>query len=88
MVFGLKYGRPRGEPGVCPASGKAVELSKEFMNRFKSRCDGALLCKDLRGFDVSTPEGRKERDRRRESGTMPDCSKFIKDAAEILEEIL
>jgi len=87
MVFGLKYGRTRVEEG-SPENGKAMVLSKELMNRFKARNHGNIYCKDLRGFDVSTPEGMSERNRRIQNNTLPCCLKYIKDAVEIIDDLL
>lgn len=85
MIIGLKYGQIKSEDKQ--AREKTINLSKELMAKFKSD-NGTLLCKDLRGFDVSTPEGREERDRRKKNGTMPDCYKFVRNAAETMEELL
>jgi len=85
MIIGLKYGQVKSEDKQ--ARQKTIKLSKELMAGFQSH-NGTLLCKDLRGFDVSTPEGREERDRRKKNGTMPDCYKFVQNAAEIMEKIL
>ena len=85
MIIGLKYGQVKSEDKQSRQ--KTIKLSKELMARFESD-NGTLLCKDLRGFDVSTPEGREERDRRKKNDTMPDCYKFVQNAAEIMEELL
>ena len=87
MVFGLKYGRTRVEEG-SPEDGKAMALSRELMNRFKARNHGNIYCKDLRGFDVGTPEGMRERNTRIRNNTLPCCWKYIRDAVEILDDYL
>jgi C_GCAxxG_C_C family probable redox protein len=87
MVFGLKYGRTRVEEGL-PENRKAIALSKELMERFKARNQGNIYCKDLLGFDVSTPKGMRERNSRIRNNTLPCCWKYIKDALEILDDFL
>ncbi len=43
-------------------------------------------CKELLGYDISTPEGNKIITEKNFHDTL--CSKFIKDAIEIVEKIL
>jgi hypothetical protein len=55
------------------------------MDSFRER-NGSLLCRELLGADVSTPEGIavvREKDLFRTI-----CPTFVKDAAELLENIL
>ena len=83
MVIGLKYGKTRKDDDDCRE--RTYALAQEFMDAFQDR-NGSLLCRELLGVDVSTPEGIaavRERDLFRTA-----CPKFVKDAGEILEEIL
>ena len=48
--------------------------------------NGSIRCKEILGADLSTPEGKKAAN----DGNLflTACPKFVRDAAEILEEIL
>lgn len=83
MVIGLKYGRVRAEDNA--AKEKTYQLVQEFVKRFKAR-NQSILCKELLGADMSTPEGLKLAVEKNLPHTA--CPKLIRDAAEILEEIL
>ena len=83
MVLGLKYGRTRAEDNA--AKEKTYQLVQEFAKRFKAR-NGTLVCRELLGVDMGTPEGIKAMIEKNLHATA--CPKFVKDAAEILEEIL
>ena len=83
MVIGLKYGKTKaGDEG---AREKTYESVGEFMKRFKSR-HGSLLCRELLGYDLSNPEERTTASEKGLFTTL--CPQFVKDTAEILEEIL
>jgi len=83
MLIGLKYGRVRADDQE--AKERTYGLVTEFVKRFKAR-NGSIVCKELLGYDLSTPEGRRLIE---EKGLIPTlCPKFVKDAAEIIEEIL
>ena len=82
MVLGLRFG------GATPdreAKERIYTKIREFADRFKAR-NGSLACKDLLRYDISTPEGY-EIDKERGLLTTT-CPKFVRDAAEILEEML
>jgi len=82
MVLGLKFG------AVSPdreAKERVYAKIREFADRFKAR-NGSLLCRDLLGCDISTPEGYEVAKEKRLVSTT--CPKFVRDAAEILEEML
>ncbi|MDR2017644.1 MAG: C-GCAxxG-C-C family protein [Syntrophobacterales bacterium] len=83
MVIGLAFGRTKAEDK------NTVELTNrvtdQFIERFKKR-NFTLRCSELLGCEVGTPEGMKflkEHNLRERL-----CSHFVKDAAEILEELL
>ena len=83
MVIGLKYGSIKADD--VQAKEKAYGLVREFVNLFESR-NGSIECTRLLGCDLSTPEGRMFA---REKNLFTSvCPKFIRDAAEILEQIL
>lgn len=83
MAIGLKYGQ--NEEGQEYAKENTYELVKEFINRFKSR-NGSIICKELLEIDISTDEGRNIAREKELFTTI--CPKFIKDALEIVEEVL
>ena len=83
MVIGLKYGNARVEGKQ--AKEKTYGLVKEFVDRFKSR-NGSIVCRELLGCDISTPEGRDLAKEKNLFATL--CPKFVQDAAEIIEQIL
>ncbi len=83
MVMGLKHGRSRVEDEQ--AKEKTYELMHEFMRKFKER-NTSILCNVLLGFDISTPEGRKLAAEKDTHANL--CPKYVRDAAEILEQLL
>jgi C_GCAxxG_C_C family probable redox protein len=59
--------------------------TRQFFQRFQAR-HGALACRDLLGFDISTPEGQKAA---RQAGVFTArCPEFVRSAAEIAREFL
>ena len=83
MVIGLKYGAIDAEDKETKE--KAYALVREFADRFKSR-HGSIACQDLLGCNVSKPEGLKVAREQKLFETI--CPRLVKDAAEILEEML
>ena len=84
MVIGLKYGQTISEDKA--SKDKSYELVKQFAERFKDRNHGCLICRELLGADISTPEGMQKIKEKQAFTTM--CPKFVRDAAEIVEELL
>ncbi|HGJ65852.1 TPA: C_GCAxxG_C_C family protein [bacterium] len=83
MVIGLKYGKFKIDDNE--AKEKTYKLVQEFVIKFKER-NGSIVCKELLGCDIGTTEGMKIA---KEKGLFnTDCPKFVRDAVEILEEIL
>jgi C_GCAxxG_C_C family probable redox protein len=83
MVIGLLHGKTRKEDDGSRE--RTYAIAQELMERFRAR-NGKLLCRELLGADVSTPEGLaavRERDLFRTV-----CPKFVRDAGELLEELL
>nr|MDO8080477.1 C-GCAxxG-C-C family protein [Candidatus Freyarchaeota archaeon] len=83
MVIGLKYGQTR--VGDEESKEKAYRLVKEFVDKFKSQ-NGSIVCRELLGCDISTPEGRRLAKEKKLFTNL--CPKFVQDAAEIIEQIL
>jgi len=79
MVIGLKHAVSKEEKE------KLYGLINRFAEKFKSR-NGSILCKELLGCNIGTPEGMKAV---KEKGLIDAlCPKLVRDAAEILDEIL
>jgi len=83
MVIGSKYGQAKAEDKN--AKEKTYKIAKDFMSKFKKR-NKYLLCKELLGYDISTPKGMTIIKKKNFHETV--CPKFIQDTVEILEEIL
>ncbi|MBC8061836.1 MAG: GNAT family N-acetyltransferase [Clostridiaceae bacterium] len=83
MALGLKYGQSKSED--TESKEKTYEVVKEFCDSFKA-IHSSIICKDLLDFDLSKENGRKIA---REKGLFTNkCPKAIKDAINILEQIL
>lgn len=82
MVIGLKYGKTRFEDEQTKE--KVYSLVKELVDKFKSR-NGSIICRELLGCDISTPEGMKLAKEKNLFTTL--CPKLVQDAAEIIEQI-
>jgi C_GCAxxG_C_C family probable redox protein len=83
MAIGLKYGRTKADD--IDAKMKTIKMVNEFAKKFRQR-HGSIGCTDLIGCNISTPEGfegAKKKDVFKQL-----CPKYVKSAAEILEEIL
>lgn len=82
MILGLRY----GPQNTSDTSAKADVYSKvtEFCSRYESRC-GSIVCRDLLGCDISTPQGMEHAKSNNLFGTV--CPKMVQIAAEILEEM-
>jgi C_GCAxxG_C_C family probable redox protein len=83
MVIGLKHSKAAGSRLL--SKDKTEDVAHEFMEKFKARHE-TVSCKELLGCDVSTPEGRKTA--KQEKHFKKRCPEYVKDAAEILEELL
>ncbi len=83
MVIGLARGMTDAKDKE--AKKRTYGTAQEFIERFKAR-HFTLLCRELLGCEVGTPEGMKfmkENDLHTRL-----CAVFVKDAAEIIEELL
>ncbi len=83
MVIGLKYGRTAVTD--TKSHEKTNRLVKEFSDRFKS-LNGSIVCRELLGCDLSTPDGLKTFVDKKLRDIL--CSKLVRDAAEIVEQLL
>lgn len=54
MCIGIKHGRE--EPGQWEADNLANGMTQRFVRAFREEM-GTLSCRDLTGFDLTTPEG-------------------------------
>ena len=80
MVIGMRHGNVTSEP---EAKAKTRQMIQDFNTKFK-KVHGTLICKELTGFDISTPEGSAK-------ATEADvfhkqCPAFLKTACDILEK--
>ena len=82
MVIGLRHARV-SKAGFLSRD-RTERETLEFIERFKAR-NGTVSCKELLGCDLGTPQGRAAARRDRSFKTR--CPKFVRDAAEILEEM-
>jgi len=83
MVIGLKCSVK--DAADLAAKAEAGRIAQEFLARFKAR-SGSLLCRDIIGCDLSTAEGYKYAVESGRHQTI--CPKAIRDAIEIVEELL
>jgi C_GCAxxG_C_C family probable redox protein len=80
MVIGLNHAKTKKDDD--DSRERAYALAQEFMDAFRDR-NRSLVCRELLGVDVSTPEGIAAVRQRDLFRTV--CPKFVKDAGEILE---
>jgi C_GCAxxG_C_C family probable redox protein len=83
MVIGLKHAKMRKDDD--DSRDLSYALAQEFMDAFRD-LNRSLLCRELLGLDVNTPEGISEVRKRDLFRTV--CPKFVKGAGELLEELL
>ena len=82
MVIGLRHAKV-SKAGFLSRD-RTERETLEFLERFKARNE-TVSCKELLGCDLGTPQGRAAARRDRSFKTR--CPKFVRDAAEILEEM-
>ena len=83
MVIGLQLGNTAAEDQ--DSKERTYQLVKEFVRRFAAR-HGSIRCRELLGCDLSTPAGLQQA---REQGLFSTrCGGFVRDAAEIVSELL
>ncbi|MEK7308792.1 MAG: C-GCAxxG-C-C family protein [Nitrospirota bacterium] len=82
MIIGLKYGA--ADANDTKAKAKTYEIARKFIENFKSR-NNSIICRKLLGFDINTI---KNLDTEKSPVIMGQCTKYIRDSVEILDEIL
>lgn len=82
MVLGYVFG---GEDGTDKT--QAYKVIKQFGEMFKER-NGSVVCRELRGLDKSLKEGYVPDERTEEYYKVRPCKSLVKDAAEMVVEIL
>jgi C_GCAxxG_C_C family probable redox protein len=80
LALGLAHG------AATPAEKEATyHMANEFMRRFQER-HGSLICRDLIGCNISTPEGLQTA---RDKNVFAEiCFSLVKDSADILSGML
>ena len=82
LILGLRFGTT--DPKDKNAKFEAYKKVQLFNEEFKTRT-GSLICRELLGFDFTTPEGGL---RAKQPGAFEHCPEFVQIAAEILETML
>jgi C_GCAxxG_C_C family probable redox protein len=82
MAIGLKYGSATGDQA---AKMNTYRLVREFAGKFQAR-NGSLVCKELLGCDISTPEGSAKMQTLGLHAKV--CTRLVRDACEVLDQIL
>jgi len=83
MCIGLKY--PAKDGKDIAGKDRAHVLAQKFIAEFEKR-HKSILCRELLGCELLTDEGRKKA---HDAGLFKTrCSKFVKDAATIIDGIL
>ncbi|WP_214020946.1 C-GCAxxG-C-C family (seleno)protein [Methanoculleus sp.] len=83
LVIGLSFGSTG--PDEKEAKDLTYALTREFIARFAHK-NGTVSCTELLGCDLSTDEGLARA--REQNLTRTLCPRYVRDAAEILEEVL
>ncbi len=80
MVIGLKHGHATTDPDdKASTKSKILEFNRLFTEKY-----GSLKCRELTGFDISTPSGSEEA--RLAHVFTEKCPEFIKTSCRIIEE--
>lgn len=82
IAIGLKYGTT--DPTDKDAKQNAYDIVKKAADQFETQY-GSVDCRDLLGFDLSTPRGKEQAQK---PGSFDICPDLIRCAARIAEEIL
>lgn len=82
MVLGLRHASEHSETaaGRADVYARVLEFQKRFQNQH-----GSLICRQLLGVDVSTPEGMKQA--REQNLFQTTCVRIVESAAAILEQM-
>jgi C_GCAxxG_C_C family probable redox protein len=80
MAIGLARGN-----ATLDQKDETYRLAEEYLERFQER-HGTILCRELIGVDISTPEGLQ---RAREQDVFKSiCPRLVQDATELVEEFI
>ncbi|UCG55955.1 MAG: C_GCAxxG_C_C family protein [Phycisphaerales bacterium] len=82
MVLGLMHAS--SDSADKGAKQRTYELVTEFAERFRIR-NGSVICKELLGCDLSTPEGFASAKEKNLFNSV--CPKMVRSAGELLEEM-
>ncbi len=83
MVIGLAHGATAADDQA--GRERTYAATKEFFGRFRER-HGSLVCCELLGVDIGTPEGRETA--MREGLFRTRCPTFVRGAAEIVARLV
>ncbi len=83
MVIGLKYGMGINED--IEVKEKTYQVIRKFSDRFQE-INGSVICRELLGCDINTLEGIDYYNQN--EFFEKKCLKYVKNAVEVLEEIL
>lgn len=82
MVIGMRHGNTTSDPEAKALTTQKIQL---FNEKFKA-AHGTLICKQLTGFDIATPEGSAAAN---EANVFREkCPVFVKTACDILERVV
>lgn len=82
MAIGLRHGAAAARNPEAKTA--LYERVRDFVTRFKAR-HGSIICRDLLGCDLSTPEGSQQAKARDTHHTV--CSALVRTAAELASEV-
>lgn len=83
MVLGLRYGRINAND--LETKEKLYSAVKDFVEKFKLQ-NGTIVCRELLGFDISTPAGRANAQQQNLFKTL--CPTLVATSVEYLEELV
>ncbi len=83
MVIGLLYGKTRPEDEA--AKDKTYQEARRFVDEFIAQ-NGSILCRDLLGCDLSTPDGSQKARELNLFKTL--CPVYVGNSAEILRNMI
>jgi len=83
MIIALQHGRTAPDDEDAKQNTRA--LIRDFISKFEAR-NNSSVCNTLVGYDISTPIGKRAAEQQGVFDTR--CPNFVKDAAEILEEMM
>jgi len=83
IVLGLRFGSESATDRK--AKQRTWEAVREFTDRFNAR-NGSVVCRDLLGYDISTPEGNRQA--AQDGRYLKVCPRLFRTTLEILEELL